>query len=185
MVDEVFEMLKDGMDKTLVSLRRELSKIRTGRANPAILEGVRADYYGQPTPLNQMATISVPEARLIVISPWDAKAVNDIEKAIQRADLGLNPQNDGKVIRIAFPPLTEDRRKELVKLVKKQGEECKITVRKERRDAIEMLKDLEKNKEISEDDLHRKQDDVQKVHDDYIAKVDEIVKAKETDIMEV
>ncbi len=185
MIEEIFAELKEGMEKVIGSLGREFSKVRTGRANPAILDGVRADYYGTPTPINQMATVSVPEARLIVISPWDTKALADIEKAIQKADIGLNPMNDGKVIRISFPPLTEDRRKELVKRVKKLGEDHKITVRKERRDANDMLKELEKDKEINEDDLHKKQDKVQKVHDEYISKIDELIKKKETEIMEV
>jgi len=185
LIEEIFEELKSGMEKALTSLGREFSKVRTGRANPAVLDGVRAEYYGTPTPLNQMATISVPEARLIVISPWDASAITDIEKALQKADLGLTPMNDGKVIRISFPPLTEDRRKELSKKVKSVGEDHKITIRKERRDAIEMLKELEKDKEINEDDRHKKSDDVQKVHDDYIKKVDSLVKKKEAEIMEV
>lgn len=185
MIDEVFKELNNGMERTLKNLAWELAKVRTGRANPAILEGIKVPYYGTPTPINQMATVSVPEARLIVILPWDANSVIEIEKGIQKADIGVNPMNDGKVIRIAFPPLTEDRRKDLVKRIRKMGEDCKITVRKERRDANEMLKDLEKEKEISEDELHRKQDKVQKVHDDYIKKVDEIIKSKETEIMEV
>lgn len=185
MVADIFELLNEGMDKTLSNLTRELAKVRTGRANPALIEGIKAEYYGALTPINQMATVSVPEARLLVISPWDQSSIGDIEKALQKADLGMNPVNDGKVIRIPFPPLTEERRKELVKLVKKMGEDCKIVIRKERRDAIEMLKEMEKDKDISEDELHKNQDKVQKVHDDYIVKVDEMLKKKETDIMEV
>ena len=185
MIDEVFEVLNEGLEKTVGNLARELSKVRTGRANPAVLDGIRAEYYGTLTPINQMATISVPEARLIVISPWDANSLMDIEKVLQKADLGLNPMNDGKVIRISFPPLTEDRRKELVKRVKKLGEDCKITIRKERREANDLLKDLEKEKEISEDQLHRDQDKVQKIHDGYVIKVDDIIKNKEKEIMEV
>jgi ribosome recycling factor len=185
MVADVFELLNEGMKSTMHNLGRDLAKVRTGRANPALIEGLKADYYGVITPINQMATISVPEARLIVVAPWDAKAISGIEKALQKADLGLNPVNDGKVIRIPFPPLTEERRKDLVKLIKKMGEECKITVRKERRDANELLKELEKDKAISEDDLHRSQDKVQKVHDEYIKKVDEMVVNKEKDVMEV
>ena len=185
MVEEVFEVLNSGMDKTIVSLSKELAKVRTGRANPAILESVKANYYGTLTPISQMATISVPEARLIVISPWDTGALMDIDKAIQKTDLGINPMNDGKVIRIAIPPLTEDRRKDLVKRIKKMGEDCRITIRKERRDAIEMLKELEKDKEIGEDQLHRHQEEVQKIHDKYITLVDEIMKKKETEVMEV
>jgi len=185
MVSEVFEELKNGMEKVMSSLHKDFTRLRTGRANPAIFEGVRADYYGTPTPISQMATISVPEARLIVISPWDAGAIKEIEKALQKADLGVTPMNDGKVIRISFPPLTEDRRKELVKKVKAVGEDRKIAVRKERRDANEMLKSLEKDKDITEDELHKNQDKVQKVHDEYIKKIDQSVKAKELEIMEV
>jgi ribosome recycling factor len=185
MVNEVFEELNAGMEKAMSSLAREYSRVRTGRANPSVLEGVRASYYGTPTPIAQMATVSVPEARLIVISPWDASAIKEIEKAIQKADLGLNPMNDGKVIRISFPPLNEDRRKDIVKQIKKIGEEYKITVRKERRAANEMLKDLEKDKQITEDELHKKQGDVQKVHDDYIKKIDSVISSKETEVMEI
>ena len=185
MIQEVLDSCKEGMDKCMHNLGRELSKIRTGRANPAILEGIRADYYGVPTPLNQMATIAVPESRLIVINPYDASQCNVIAKAIQTADLGLNPQNDGKVIRIAIPPLTEERRKELAKQVKKIGEEHKIVIRKERRDANEMLKEMEKDKDISEDDMHRGTDKVQKQHDEYIKKIDEVVEKKEAEIMEI
>lgn len=185
MIDEVFEELNGGMEKTITNLSRELTRVRTGRANPAILEGIKVPYYGTPTQISQMATISVPEARLIVISPWDTNSLIDIEKGIQKADVGVNPMNDGKVIRIAFPPLTEDRRKELGKRIRKMGEDCKITVRKERREANEMLKDLEKEKEISEDEMHRSQDKVHKVHDDYIKRIDEIIKNKEVEIMEV
>ena len=185
MLDELFDELNAGMEKVLVSLAREFSKVRTGRANPAILEGIKAEYYGTSTLISQMATVSVPEARLIVISPWDASGIVEIEKALQKADIGINPMNDGKVIRIAFPPLTEDRRKELVKKIKSIGEDHKVSVRKERRDAIDMLKELEKDKEISEDIRHKKSDEVQKIHDDYIKKVDALVKKKDGEIMEV
>ncbi|HPQ71260.1 MAG TPA: ribosome recycling factor [bacterium] len=185
MINEVLESGKDGMEKSIQNLSRELVKIRTGRANPAILDAIRVDYYGTPTPLNQMATIAVPESRLIVISPWENKLCNDIAKAIQSSDLGLNPSNDGKVVRISFPPLTEDRRKELAKQIKKIGEDHKIVIRKERRDANEMLKELEKDGEISEDDMHKGIDRVQKLHDDFIKKIDEIVAVKEKEIMEI
>ena len=185
MVDEVLEACKDGMEKSLANLGRELSKIRTGRASPAILEGIKVDYYGTPTPINQMATVSVPENRMIVISPWEQAKCNDIARAIQTADLGINPQNDGKVVRLIFPPLTEQRRKDLAKQVKKIGEDHKIVIRKERRDANEMLKEMEKDKDISEDDMHKGADRVQKIHDDYIKKIDETVLNKEKEIMEI
>jgi ribosome recycling factor len=173
------------MDKTIGNLGRELAKIRTGRANPAILEGLRVDYYGTPTPINQMATVSVPESRLIVISPWEASKCNDIVKTIQASDLGLTPQTDGKVVRLAFPALTEDRRKELVKMVKKVGEDHKIVVRKERRDANDLLKSLQKDGDITEDDSHKATDRVQKLHDDYIKKIDDVIGRKEAEIMEI
>jgi ribosome recycling factor len=184
-IDDVLEACKDGMERVLKSLGRELTKLRTGRANPAILDSIRVDYYGTPTPLSQMATVSVPESRMIVIAPWETPKCNEIVKAIQSSDLGLNPQSDGKVVRIAFPSLTEDRRKDLVKVVKRIGEEHKITVRKERRDANEMLKDAQKEGEISEDDSKRATDRVQKIHDEYIVKVDEMIGKKETEIMEI
>jgi len=184
-IDDVLDACKDGMDKVVHSLGREMTKIRTGRANPAVLDGIRVDYYGTPTPISQMATVSVPESRLIVISPWEQPKCNDIAKAIQSTDLGLNPQTDGKVVRIAFPALTEDRRKELVRIIKKIGEDHKITVRKERRDANEMLKDAQKEGEVSEDDAHKGVDRVQKVHDEFIKRIDEMVVKKENEIMEI
>jgi ribosome recycling factor len=173
------------MDKAISNLLHELSKVRTGRANPAILDGIRVDYYGTPTPINQMATISVPESRLIVIAPWEQPKSKDIASAIQSADLGLNPQTDGRVVRIPIPPLSEDRRKELAKTVRKMGEDHKIVVRKERRDANDMLKELEKDGDITEDDMHKGNDRVQKLHDEYIKKVDELVTKKEKEIMEI
>jgi len=185
MIEEVLGASKDGMDKVLSNLGRELTKIRTGRANPAILDAVRVDYYGTPTPVGQMATVSVPESRLIVIAPWEQSKCNEITKAIQSADLGLNPQSDGKVVRISFPALTEDRRRELVKVVKKIGEDHKIAVRKERRDANEMLKDAQKEGDVSEDDARKGTDRVQKLHDDYIKKIDDVVTKKEAEIMEI
>ncbi len=185
MIDEVYEDLEDGLGKTIEAFGRELSKTRTGRANPALLEGIRVDYYGQPTPINQMATVSVPESRLIVIVPWDAKQVSTIEKAINKASPDLNPTNDGKVVRISFPPLTEERRKEIVKQIKKYSEEARISVRHKRRDAIEMIKSLEKDKDISEDDARRASDKIQEIHDDYIKKVDEISGRKEKEVMEI
>ncbi|MDP8225297.1 MAG: ribosome recycling factor [Candidatus Lernaella stagnicola] len=185
MIDDVFDACREGMEKTIKNLGRELAKIRTGRANPAIIDGIRVDYYGTPTPLSQMATISVPESRLIVIAPWEQPKCNEIAKAIQSADLGLNPQTDGKVVRIAFPPLTEDRRKELVRVVKKMGEDHKIAVRKERRDANEMIKEAQKDGDVSEDDAHRGTDRVHKLHEDFIEKIDEMVAKREKEVMEI
>jgi ribosome recycling factor len=185
MVDEVFEDLKDGMEKALKAFHKDLGKIRTGRASMSILDGIRIDYYGTPTPLNQIATLAIPESRLIVIQPWEKKMTTEIEKAILHSDLGLTPTNDGKVVRIAFPPLTEERRKDLAKLVGKMAEEARIVVRKARRDAVDMFKELEKDGDISEDDLRRDLEKVQKVHDEYIEKVNESQVRKEKEVMEV
>ena len=185
MIDEIFEELKDGMEKALKAFHRDLGKIRTGRASLSILDGIRVDYYGTPTPLNQVASLTVPESRLIVIQPWEKKLTADIERAIMASDLGLNPTNDGKVVRIAFPPLTEERRKELVKIVGKMAEEARVVVRKARRDAIEMIKDLEKAGDVAEDDSRKHQAHVQKVHDEYIEKVAESLGRKEKEVMEV
>jgi ribosome recycling factor len=161
------------------------NKVRTGRASASLLDGTKVEYYGALTPLNQVATISVPESQLIVISPWDNNAIVSIEKAIQKSELSLVPTNDGKVIRISIPPLTEERRKELVKVVKKMAEECKINIRNSRRDTNNQLKNLKKDGEISEDNLHDHQSDVQKITDDYIKKTDDILSAKEGEIMEI
>ncbi|MBU2547930.1 MAG: ribosome recycling factor [Proteobacteria bacterium] len=184
MLDEIFGDLKDRMEKTLTTLARDLKKVRTGRASAALLDGIRVDYYGSPTPLNQVASVSVPEARLLMIQPWDPQVLGDIEKAILKSELGLTPMNDGKLIRINIPPLSEERRRELVKVVKKMAEENKVAVRNIRRDANEMLKDLKKDKEISEDEMFKAQDDVQKVTDDFVKKVDETVQDKEREILE-
>ncbi len=169
MVDEIFEDLKDRMGKSIESLKREYSRLRTGRASVSLLDGIRVSYYDTPTPLNQMASLAVPEPRLIVIQPWDKTAIEDIEKAILKSELGLTPMNDGKVIRISIPPLTEERRKELVKVARKMSEENKVSIRNIRRDANEMLKDLKKEKEITEDDLFRSQEEVQKATDQFIS----------------
>jgi len=185
MIDDILQDIREAMDKSISAYTRELAKIRTGRANLSILDGVRVDYYGTPTPLNQLATLSVPESRLIVIQPYDKNSISEIEKSIMKNELGLNPTSDGRVVRIAFPALTEDRRKELVKLVKKMNEDCKIQLRHHRREANEMLKDLEKEKEISEDDFHKAQDRVQKIIDEYSSKADDILTRKEKEIMEV
>jgi len=173
------------MDKTLQVLKEELAGIRAGRANPHLLDKITVDYYGSPTPITQLANITVPEARQITIQPWDAKIVNDIIKAIQTSDLGLNPNSDGKVIRLIFPPLTEERRRELTKDVKKIGERDKVAIRQIRRDALEAFKKMEKNKEITEDDLKDAEKDIQKITDEYIDKIDQIVEAKVKEIMEV
>jgi ribosome recycling factor len=185
MVDEIFEDLKDRMGKSIESLKREYSRLRTGRASVSLLDGIRVSYYDTPTPLNQMASLAVPEPRLIVIQPWDKTAIEDIEKAILKSELGLTPMNDGKVIRISIPPLTEERRKELVKVAGKMSEENKVSIRNIRRDANEMLKDLKKEKEITEDDLFRSQEEVQKATDQFISQVDELCAAKEKEILEI
>ena len=173
------------MEKSLQVLREELAGIRAGRANPRLLDKVTVDYYGTPTPITQLANIAVPEARQITIQPWDEKIINDVIKAIQTSDLGLNPNNDGKVIRLIFPPLTEERRRELTEEVKKLGEKDKVAIRQIRRDALDDFRKMEKNNEITEDDLKNAEKDIQKLTDQYIEKVDKIVDAKIDEIMEV
>jgi ribosome recycling factor len=185
MTDTIFKEMKDKMDKAIDVFHRELAKLRTGRASLSILEGVRVDYYGTPTPIHQLATMSVPESRLITIQPWDASVLAGIEKAIMNSDLGLTPTNDGKLIRISIPQLTEERRKDIVKVAKKVAEECKIAIRNNRRDANESIKKVEKDKAISQDDLKKAQTQIQEVTDKYIAKIDDILKHKEKEIMEV
>ncbi len=185
MTELIFEELKDNMEKGIAALEKSFSKVRTGRASIALLDGIRVEYYGTQTPLNQVATLSVPESRLIVISPWDSSVIGLIEKAIQKSDLGLMPSNDGKVIRLSIPPLTEERRKELVKVVKKMSEESKVNIRNIRRDANEQLKDLKKDNTLSEDELFRHQEEVQKVTNKYIEKVDQVLATKEKEIMEI
>lgn len=185
MVDEIFEDLKERMGKSIETLKREYSRLRTGRASISLLDGIRVSYYDSPTPLNQMASLAVPEPRLIVIQPWDKTAIEDIEKAILKSELGLTPINDGKVIRISIPSLTEERRKELVKVARKMSEDNKVAIRNIRRDANEMLKDLKKEKEVTEDDLYRSQEEVQKATDQFISQVDELCAAKEKEILEI
>ncbi|MFH0826190.1 MAG: ribosome recycling factor [Pseudomonadota bacterium] len=185
MIDEIHADMLASMKKSVEALQKDLRRIRTGRASLALLDGIMVDYYGSSTPINQLATLSIPEARQITIQPWDSQALQDIEKAILKSELGLNPGNDGKIIRIMLPPLTEERRRELVKVVRKMAEEYKVQIRNHRRDANEMLKDLKKDKEITEDDLHKGQEKVQKTTDDYVAKVDKILTEKETEIMEI
>ena len=177
--------LNEEMEEGINSFEKSLSKVRTGRASIAILDGIKVDYYGSSTPLNQVATLSTPESRLILISPWDKNAIGEIEKAIQKSDLGLVPNNDGNVIRIAIPPLTEESRKELVKVVKKMAEESKVRLRNVRRDANNQFKTLKKDNEISEDDLFGYQTEVQNVTDEYIKKADAVLVAKEKEIMEI
>jgi ribosome recycling factor len=185
MIDDVHSELKASMDKSIEILQKDLKRIRTGRASLALLDGIMVNYYGSATPINQLATLSIPEPRQIIIQPWDSQAVPDIEKAILKSELGLTPMNDGKVVRINLPPLTAERRKELVKLVKKMGEEFKVQLRNHRRDANEMYKEMKKDKEISEDDLHKAQEKVQKTTDEYITKVDGVIGQKEAEIMEI
>ncbi|MCD6154102.1 MAG: ribosome recycling factor [Syntrophobacterales bacterium] len=185
MKDLIFEELREKLGKHIRFLEKMFNKVRTGRASASLLNGTKVEYYGAMTPLNQVATISVPESQLIVISPWDSNAIVNIEKAIQKSELSLVPVNDGKVIRISIPPLTEERRKELVKIVRKMAEECKVNIRNSRRDANSQLKNLKKNGEISEDNLHTYQGDVQKITDDYIKKADEVLSVKEQEIMEI
>ena len=185
MVKEIFEDLNERMGKSIESLKREYSRLRTGRASVPLLDGIRVSYYETPTPLNQMASLAVPEPRLIVIQPWDKTAIGDIEKAILKSELGLTPMSDGKVIRIAIPPLTEERRKELVKVARKMAEDNKVAIRNIRRDANDMLKDLKTEKEITEDNLYRSQDEVQKITDDFISQVDELCETKEKEILEI
>ena len=180
-----FDKLEERMNKTLSVLEENFSEIRAGRANPAILNKISVEYYGVPTPINQVAGISVPEARLIVIQPWDASVLKDIEKAILASDIGLNPNNDGKVIRLSFPELTEERRKDIVKDIKKIAEEAKVSIRSIRRDGIDEAKDLQKEGLITEDDLKKSEDQIQKLTDKKIAEIDTILSKKETEIMSV
>lgn len=181
----VFEFAKEKMTKSISALNSEYNSIRAGRANPAVLDPIRVDYWGVPTPVNQMAAVSVAEARILVIQPWDKSALKLIEKAIQASDIGINPQNDGTVIRLSFPPLTEERRKTLVKDVKSTAENSKVAIRNIRRDAIEKLKTMKKNSEITEDDLKFGEGEVQKITDDFIKQVDAVASAKEAEIMEI
>jgi len=176
---------KSKMEKSMEALRKDLGRIRTGRASLTLLDGIRVNYYGVPTPLSQVASLSVPESRVISIQPWDAKIIGEIEKAIQKSDLGLTPLSDGKIVRINIPPLTEERRKELVKVIKRMEEECKVALRNLRRDANEQLKKAKKDKELSEDDQFKYQDEVQKLMDKFIEKSEEVVKTKEKEILEV
>jgi len=185
MNEAIFTQLQKEMDVSVGALRKELAKLRTGRASTALLEHIVVEYYGATTPLNQLATLSAPEPRLLVIQPYDRSAMGDVEKAILKSDLGLTPNNDGKIIRVPIPQLTEERRRELVKHVKKVGEEFRVSVRNHRRVAVEQLKESEKKKEMTADDSKHGQDRVQKITDDFIGRIDKVVKAKEEEIMEV
>lgn len=185
MANEEYKQIEDKMKKTLGILREELAGLRAGRANPAVLDKLTVDYYGVPTPVIQLGSISVPEARMIVIQPWDAKLLKEIEKSIQKSDIGINPMNDSKVIRLVFPALTEERRRELTKVVKKHGEESKVAIRSIRRDAIEEYKAFEKSGDITEDDLKDTEKDLQVITDRYIADIDRIIEAKDKEILEV
>ena len=184
-VDEILNQAKDKMSKTCAVYQREMTTLRAGRANPQMLDRIMVDYYGTPTPINQVAGVSSPEARLLVINPWEAKMIPAIEKAIQKSDLGINPSNDGKIIRLVFPPTNEERRKELTKVARKSAEDAKVAVRSIRRDAVEQFKKMKKASEITEDDQHQAEDDIQKITDKAIKEVDQICAAKEKEIMEV
>ena len=185
MYNDVMKEAKGGMIKAVDSLKKELTKVRTGRASISLLDDVRIDYYGTPTPLSQVGTLAVPEPRLITIQPWEKPLIPEIEKAIMKADLGLNPASDGNIVRIAIPALTEDRRKEMAKLAKSIGENSKIAVRNARRDANDMLKQMEKDKDISEDDLKRGEKEVQDLTDSYVKQIDDVVATKEKEVMEI
>ena len=185
MTDAVLNNAKEKMAKTCSSYEREMQSVRAGRANPQVLDRIMVDYYGTPTPINQVGNISVPEARMLVIAPWEPKMITPIEKAIQTSDLGLNPSNDGKIIRLVFPELNEERRKELTKVASKACEEARVAIRNIRRDAMEQIKKMKKNSEITEDDQRKAEEDLQKITDKGIKDVDAVYAAKEKEIMEV
>ena len=180
-----FKHIEEKMNKTISILQENFAEVRAGRANPAILNKIRVDYYGTPTPINQVAGISVPEARLIVIQPWDVSLLKEIEKEIIKSEIGINPNNDGKVIRLAFPELTEERRKELVKEIKKTAEEAKVSIRSVRREGIDEAKKAQKDSEITEDELKSAEDQIQKLTDSKIAEIDKILAEKEKEILSV
>ena len=184
-MDQLMKNTEARMEKSLEALDREFASVRAGRANPSILDKVVVDYYGVPTPVGQMAAISVPEARMLQIQPWDASTLKEIEKAIQVADIGINPQNDGRLIRLVFPPLTEERRRELVKEIHKMSEEGKVAVRSIRRDAIDKLKAMKKDAKITEDDLAASEKDVQNLTDKFCKEIDNLTSSKEKEIMEI
>jgi ribosome recycling factor len=181
----VKQKVTEKMEHAIEHLKRDLAGLRTGRASVALMDGIRVDYYGNPTPLKQVANIAIPESRLITIQPYDLKMVREIEKAIQTSDLGLTPSNDGKLIRVPLPPLTEERRKELIKVCKKHGEEVKVQVRGFRRDGNDELKKLQKDAKLTEDELRKSETEIQKITDQYIQKIDDVLKKKENEILEV
>jgi ribosome recycling factor len=185
MIADVKSNASAGMVKALESFKRDLSKVRTGRASLSLLDDIKVDYYGTPTPLNQVGSMAVPEPRLITIQPWEKNLIGEIEKAILKADLGLNPNSDGQVIRLVFPPLTEERRKEMVKQVKRMGEDAKVGIRNVRREANDTLKKLEKDKELTEDEQKRGEKEIQDLTDDYVSRVDKVIEEKEKDLMEI
>ncbi len=182
---DIIDATKERMNKTIAVLKSELSGLRAGRANPQVLDRISADYYGTPTPINQLGNISTPEPRMLIISVWDNKAIPAIEKAIQKSDLGINPANDGKVIRLLFPELTEERRKDLVKVVRKKGEESKVAIRAIRRDTIEQIKKDKKDNLLTEDDQKKLEEHAQKLTDELIKEIDGVISAKEKEIMSV
>ncbi|KUO52292.1 MAG: ribosome recycling factor [Desulfitibacter sp. BRH_c19] len=185
MLKEIYGEAEQRMGKSIEVLKKDFASIRAGRANPAILDKVRVDYYGVPTPINQMANISVPEPRLLMVTPWDKSVIGNIEKAILKSDLGLNPNNDGSIIRISIPQLTEERRKDLVKMVKRKSEDFRVEIRNARRDANDQVKMFEKEGEISEDDARKGVDKIQELTDKYVEKINQILENKEMEIMEV
>jgi ribosome recycling factor len=185
MLNDVYADARDRMQKALDTLEREYKRLRTGRASVSLVDSIRVEYYGNVTALNQLATLTIPEPRTVMIQPWDTSIISEVEKAILKSELGLTPNNDGKVIRISIPTLTQERRKDLVKVIKKMAEEAKVAMRNIRRDANEMLKDLKKEKEISEDEQFKAQDEAQKITDDFIKKVDSVYAAKEKEILEI
>lgn len=185
MIKEEYKVAEEKMQKTVTALRNNLKRLRAGRANAQILDRVFVPYYGTPTPINQVANITIPEARVIAIQPWDMSLLKEIEKAILKSDIGINPNNDGKMIRLLFPALTEERRRELTKDIKKEGEDTKVAVRVARRDTIDKLKSMKKDGDITEDDLKTAEKDIQNLTDKYIAEIDNVVKAKENEVLEV
>ncbi len=185
MTNNEYKPIEEKMKKTISVFKNELNGLRAGRANPAVLEKISVDYYGTSTPISQLSNISVPEARIILIQPWDSKMLKEIEREIQKSDIGINPINDGKVIRLIFPTLTEERRKDLIKHIKKLGEESKIAIRSIRRDSIDEYKKMEKKSEITEDDLKTTEKDIQELTDKNIAEIDKIIEAKNKEILEV
>lgn len=184
-IKEIFSRAEDKMQKSLNNLNQEFASIRAGRANPAVLDRLNVDYYGSPTPINQVAAVSVPDPRTLLIAPWDKSVLKDIERAILTSDIGINPQNDGTSLRLQFPPMTEERRKELTKEIAKTGEECKVAVRSIRRDAMDKIKDMKKKSEITEDDQKNAEKKTQDLTDRFIKEIDQMIEKKQKEIMEI